>query len=340
MNATNTPGDATSTFRIIQPGSYYLNGNLTGEAGKRGITIAADGVTLDLMGFDLVGVPTSTVGILVAGGAVSVRNGSFRLWGSDGINFHSNVSDNGSLIDLRALDNGGAGITAGNACVIHRCTSALNTSHGFSAFNSAAVSECTAYQNGGRGFALVTEAVVNHCTAEKNNLDGFRLTSGIVSHCTASDNLGNGFDGNVGSHFVDCYAAGNSGDGIHAGAGSSISYCSARANVGDGIQLPNDGTVRASICENSESAGIHVVGTHNRIEGNTCTHNLRGIDVGSAGNLINRNSCASNTTDYVIVANNRYGPILDLSAVGTAAVNGSAAPGTLTSSDSNANYSY
>ena len=34
VNATNTPGDTDSSFRISQSGSYYLTANLTGESGK------------------------------------------------------------------------------------------------------------------------------------------------------------------------------------------------------------------------------------------------------------------------------------------------------------------
>src|SRR6478672_5324618 len=56
INATNTPGDADSVFKISQPGSYYLTGNVTGVASKYGIEIAASGVTVDLAGFELTGV--------------------------------------------------------------------------------------------------------------------------------------------------------------------------------------------------------------------------------------------------------------------------------------------
>ena len=41
IDATNTPGDATSSFKIIAPGSYYLTGNVTGESGKNGLSVAA-----------------------------------------------------------------------------------------------------------------------------------------------------------------------------------------------------------------------------------------------------------------------------------------------------------
>src|SRR5438093_7800183 len=59
VNAVNTPGDFNSLFKISQPGSYYLTGNITGVASKHGIEIVASGVTLDLNGFDLLGAPGS-----------------------------------------------------------------------------------------------------------------------------------------------------------------------------------------------------------------------------------------------------------------------------------------
>src|SRR5678809_1013800 len=62
VNATTTPGDATSVFKITQPGSYYLTGNIAGVAGKHGIYVTTGNVTLDLMGFDLVGVAGSLDG--------------------------------------------------------------------------------------------------------------------------------------------------------------------------------------------------------------------------------------------------------------------------------------
>ena len=54
VNTADTPGDATNTFIISAPGSYYLTGNLTGDTGKHGISIQANDVTLDLNGFVLI----------------------------------------------------------------------------------------------------------------------------------------------------------------------------------------------------------------------------------------------------------------------------------------------
>src|SRR6185295_18246660 len=96
INATNTPGDATNLFKITQPGSYYLTGNITGVSGKNGIgiAVAANGpsVTIDLMGFELVGVPGSLIGItttVLNGRNVEIVNGTVRAWGNNGINIGS-----------------------------------------------------------------------------------------------------------------------------------------------------------------------------------------------------------------------------------------------------------
>ncbi|MBU6412576.1 MAG: hypothetical protein KGS45_03815 [Planctomycetes bacterium] len=37
INATNTPGDFDSLYKITQPGSYYLTANIDGVANKSGI---------------------------------------------------------------------------------------------------------------------------------------------------------------------------------------------------------------------------------------------------------------------------------------------------------------
>src|SRR5687767_7622300 len=55
VNAQNTPGDANSLFRITQPGSYYLTGNITGVPNKNGVYIFGHRVTLDLNGFTVDG---------------------------------------------------------------------------------------------------------------------------------------------------------------------------------------------------------------------------------------------------------------------------------------------
>src|SRR5258708_91953 len=74
-------------YTISQPGSYYLTTNLTGGA-FNGINITANGVTLDLMGFELVGgAGNQGFGITVSGTRtnITVRNGTVRNWAGDGV---------------------------------------------------------------------------------------------------------------------------------------------------------------------------------------------------------------------------------------------------------------
>jgi len=61
ISTANTPGDADSLFRITQPGSYYLTGNVAGVAGKSGIEVAAADVTIDRIG-DAVGLDLTASG--------------------------------------------------------------------------------------------------------------------------------------------------------------------------------------------------------------------------------------------------------------------------------------
>lgn len=92
INATNTPGDAEYSFKITQPGSYYLTGDIIGVAGKNGINIAASHVTLDLNGFSVRGNGPFQDGIAaVAGGLrnIQIYNGSAVGWGRYGVDVGS-----------------------------------------------------------------------------------------------------------------------------------------------------------------------------------------------------------------------------------------------------------
>ena len=80
--------------------------------------------------------------------------------------------------------------------------------------------------------------------------------------------------------------------------------CTASANTGDGIKVDSLSRVEGNTCEeNGEAygAGVHVTGQGNRIDGNTVTRNVRGIDVDSGGNLVVRNDASLNTTNFDIV---------------------------------------
>jgi len=124
INAVNTPGDADSLYTITQPGSYYLTGNVTGESGKHGIKISANGVTVDLNGFEMSGVPGmgafDGVTLSLPGAAnVTVLNGSLRGWGDCGIELGS--ANNVLVRDVQTNGNAGTGILVFSGSTVTGC---------------------------------------------------------------------------------------------------------------------------------------------------------------------------------------------------------------------------
>jgi parallel beta-helix repeat protein len=113
----------------------------------------------------------------------------------------------------------------------------------------------------------------------------------------------------------------------------------------DGVRVSSQCLVVNNTCDDNgasggDGAGIHATTGDNRIDGNTVTRNDRGIDVDFSGNLIIRNSASGNTTNYVIAADNRYGPVVDITAAGTAAVNGNSAADTVITTHPWANFAF
>lgn len=286
INFTNTPGTATSTYRITTKGSYYLTGNFTGTSGKAGIEIATNEVTIDLRGYTITGVSGSLDGIASSGRFnIVIENGTIKSFGGDGIDLRQvNVFSYESRIEgIIAADNGGSGIITNESAIVRRCN---------------------ASGNGASGFSLWEYSMIENCIANRNIVSGILCTSYInVSRCTTTE---------------------NTVDGILAGG-----YCRISNNM-----CPRNGL------GSGNGAGVHVTSNSNVIEGNQCSFADRGIDVDSTGNLIIRNTCNGNTTNWDIVANNVYGPIIDRTAPASVAVSGNSASSTLGTTDPNANFTH
>jgi parallel beta-helix repeat protein len=306
INGTNTPPGVDSLFRITQPGSYYLTGNISGVGAKHGIEIAASGVTIDLMGFALTGVPGSLDGITVAASNLSriaVRNGTVSGWGVNGVDLYDLNLYGCSVTDVHAGGNGGLGIGVGRACTVSGCTAYSNTGSGIVAVDACAITGCSASFNN-YGFEIGAGAAVSGCAAFLNNLAGMR-----------------------------------------GGAGNVITNCTSRGNGTDGIIMSSANLIQGNTCtsngvNSSSGAGIRVQNGDNRIEGNNCAIGDIGIAADSAGNIIIRNSCSGHVTDWVIAANNVFGPIIDRRAPASAAVSGFSAASSLGTTDPTANFSY
>lgn len=387
INATNTPGDADSAFRIAISGSYYLTGNIiVTAADKHGIEIAASGVTIDLNGFILAGPLGAAFDGVAASAAglrnIEVRNGTISGFGGDGVDFQAMQASACVVRDLRVRGNSGAGIRVGPASSVIACTvyenstdgivadpgcsiaSCLSSSNGFigiRASTGANISGCTANVNGTIGISAGANSRISDCTgasngtlgiaasnstfslssASGNGTHGFSISSGsTITACTADRNDGNGISGVDDNTISGCTTADNGGEGISVASGNSISGCSSVANTSNGIQVFSRNLVTNNSCTGNgvgDGAGILVLGSYCRLEGNHCTSADRGIDVDGTFSIIIGNTCGDNGVNWTIATGNSYGPIVNASF--GASVNGSTAASTLGSTDPHANIS-
>jgi hypothetical protein len=346
VNATNTPGDATSVFKITQPGSYYLTADAAGAAAKSTIVIAASNVSLDLCGFSVTGVAGSLTGIL-AGPAttnLSVSDGCVRALGGGGIDL--SIANRVQVRGVRAINNTGIGIRLGADSVIEHCTAAGNTQAGFSCTQSAAITDCDASTNTGNGFVGTTGCDFRNCVARANAI-GYVTTGGAsYQSCTAQGNASAGFQMGFGAAASGCTAQDNGSDGILADIGSNLTACTSRANLASGFHVlaactvtsctaagnKNDGILfgavggsaignhcstngLASTIPGGSGAGIHVLSTGVRLERNNATNNDRGIQIDASGNFVICNSAQNNNgagplNNYPITGTQTIGPII------------------------------
>lgn len=201
VNAQNTPGNSTSTFRIIQPGSYYLEGNITGESGKIGIAILANDVTLDLNGFSLLGVPGSSHGIHVFNNPrrITIRNGMTTGWGQDGIRLLNGFVPYCTVEDIVSANNSGAGIVTSSNSILNRCTVSENGSTGISASLNCRIIDSYAASNSGNGIVASQGSSIERCVSHGNTVHGIEVSFwSIVRHCHCREN-GTGNSGTDGA---------------------------------------------------------------------------------------------------------------------------------------------
>jgi hypothetical protein len=327
VNATNTPGDADatpSTFKITQPGSYYLTGNITGESGKHGIEVASVGVTLDLNGFSVTGVPGSLTGVILRTGGTEVRNGTVRNWGGDGVSAEATVTTN-RVIDVRAISNGGIGIYAGNYSEARNCLASGNGSHGVAVYAFGRVEGCTAHNNGGDGINAPNSGnVIVNSLANENAGNGIRaVSSNIVTGCTAIDNAQNGISAE-GSTVRDCDCSSNQLYGFNLGTGSTASGNRAAGNtvggfytfascVLDGNQALGNGAGVA------QRAGFTITGAGNRVTNNHATGNPYGYYVNGGPSVLTGNSAIGNAATGFFVNGNSNTLLMGNTAAGNPA---------------------
>lgn len=179
-----TPGDANAVYVISQPGSYYLTGDVQGVAGKSGILIGAESVTLDLNGYALVGASGSLHGVVMFAfvPGVEIRNGVVRNWGQSGV---LALAENGRIRDLRIYNCGRWGIDVAGSllpriedCAVYSCGGIAGVDGGgIRSTGDVLVRGCTVYSASGAGIA--TLGLVSNCLVEGVTADSAAGQSGV-----------------------------------------------------------------------------------------------------------------------------------------------------------------
>ena len=368
IDLQNAPPSAVDTanadyhFVVNQAGSYYLSANL-GVTKANGILIAVEGVTLDLNGFEVSRASGSGGNGIEVGAAAhrtAIHNGSLKGF-NNGVG--SNLARGSRFRDLSA-GNCAVGLAAGLVAVLECCHAHDNTAIGILTSNGASLHNCTATGNA-TGIAPGNGSTLTNCVAYANT-GTYGISAPLACtliNCSAFLNTGTGgtsagIRGGAGSTLIGCTSRQNdnssgatatTGMGFEVGDNSTIRNCTASSNKGDGIHIASGCFAVGNNCNNNGSpgdgAGILATGNGNRIEDNNVESNDRGIHVGAAGNFIikntARNNGASSAGNYVIVADNRYGQIVDLTALGTLAVSGKGPnSGTVNTTDPFTNFSY
>ena len=190
--ASDTP---VGTYTISQPGSYYLMGDRYCSAD--GIQVDADNVTIDLMGYSLIGTDSGSGNGINIGGQknVEIRNGTILDFGQNGI-YSGDItsSKNHRVLNVRAISNKGNGIfLLGEGNLIKDCTAAENAegsarsyAYGIYAGTGSTVVNNTAGSNGrnseGRAYGIYAylSTVIGN-TASNNGYESEDVVFGICA---------------------------------------------------------------------------------------------------------------------------------------------------------------
>jgi parallel beta-helix repeat protein len=241
---------------INQPGSYYFTGNLTysGDA----ITILSHDVTIDLMGYSIVGDGTG-FGIGRGGTLfyrnIVIRNGTVRGF-YRGI--HLGDTWGSQVINMRTIDNTTQGIVTYRFSIVKNCISLGNDLDGMHIGSDSVVEGNIASNNGQNGFNIQPSSTVSNNTAALNDDHGFKFNyRSTVLNNTATQNDGDGFHIGIGSTVIGNNAFVNGGNGIWVNSGSMVKNNTASRNHEHGIKLDGDNSLAGwnVATENNDGVG-------------------------------------------------------------------------------------
>ncbi len=249
INATNTPGDVPSMYRITQSGSYYLTGNITGMPGRSGIRILTGEVTLDLNGFLLEGAGAESAIVLDSVSNVVIKNGFIANWNVQAI---TGANSTGLRIENVHIKNiPGVSVFVGAETVIHD-SNIENSFSGFQVGPRSRIERCDV-RGGSAGTAISVS------------------TGSLVANCLLSGNSGVGISVfGVGSVIKNNVVSGSGSGSI----GIVVSGVDSTSN-----RIENNHVIGGGV-------GIGITSAENFVSGNTVIGNTDNYNF-AAGNKLN-----------------------------------------------------
>jgi len=276
---------------ITSPGSYYFAGDLQNNIpDSNAIVVDVDDVTIDLMGYNLIGPGFGQGrGIYINARAnVEIRNGTVRDFGAEGIYEigMAGPEDNPRygyghrIIGMRVLFNGLDGICLfGFGHLVKDCTVSGNEFFGIWVDTDCTVTGNIIFENSGSGLMAGLAVTVTGNTVGANGGDGIAAYSG----CTVSGNT----------------VEYNNSSGIWAQEGCNVTGNTSYDNAW-GIYVAGDGNlIKSNTFRSNAQTGISVDGLANAIEENLVTGSPAGFDFVKCDNFYANNRAAGNGTDYV-----------------------------------------
>ena len=181
-------------YTISASGSYYLTGDLQLSApDANGITVDVNDVTIDLMGYSLIGPgPGGNFGIFMYKRSnVEIRNGTVRNFGCEGIYEQHSDARAHRVIRVRVVSNGSNGIGLhGYGHLVKDCTVVDNSYHGIYTEYDSTITGNTCYRNLKNGIFAAYGSTVTGNTCSDNGENGIGASTGstvIGNTCCNND---------------------------------------------------------------------------------------------------------------------------------------------------------
>ena len=280
-------------YSIDTPGSYYFTGDLIHmDTIVNAISVSANNVTIDMMGFTLTGADTVGIadGIYVSSQrSVTILNGTVQNFPNDGLYCSSFSSIGFTIKGIKTISNGGYGIYCwGDGHLIKDCIASENGYVGISvsAFGCNVINNA-AYKNQDDGISVGAGCTVIGNNASGNLKDGIQAGAhSTVVNNTAYNNQGNGIFG-TGAMII-----GNTADWNNQSGGSQSG----------GIRANADTLVKGNMVNGNIYNNIYCWQDDNVVEENLVTGSDNGINFRIGNNFFANNRASGNTTNYANTA--------------------------------------